>query len=177
METLFIMAILIILYTDHPLLHTIVDHPLGKLILLLIVIAVTHFYGRNIGIITAMVLILLFHRMFEGMDNMNDKETTSKNDEKINKSDDDDDSDSDDDDSDDDSDDVKNIKSSVEHESINNKSNQNVIDQIDNEKKIKSVAQNPEIAGSKDDNKEGFVGIGGSLLGTSKCSLGGSIFN
>jgi cytoskeletal protein RodZ len=105
LELALVVLLVVLMYQKSNFLNNLVSHPLAKLALLGSVVAVSHLYGRNAGLISALILILLFHNVFEGNQNMNDKSSDNQDntdDDKKSSNDDDESNDSDDETSNDD---------------------------------------------------------------------------
>jgi hypothetical protein len=73
-ELVLIVLLVVLLYQCPRLLKDITAHPLGKLVLLVAVVVITHVFGRNAGVVAALILVLLLHNLFEGMENKGDGE-------------------------------------------------------------------------------------------------------
>lgn len=80
LELALVVLLVVLMYQKSNFLNNVVSHPLAKLALLGSVVAISHLYGRNAGLISALILILLFHNVFEGNQNMNDKSSDKSND-------------------------------------------------------------------------------------------------
>lgn len=108
LELSLIILLVALMYQKSNFLNNLVSNPLAKLLLLGVVVSIARIYGRNAGIISALIVILLFHNLFEGNQNMSDNKENDEN------SDDNTDNDSDSDSTKDNSDD--------DEETSNNKS-------------------------------------------------------
>lgn len=81
LELALIVLLVVLMYQKSNFLNNITSHPLAKIVLLSGVVAITHFYGRNAGIISGLIVILLFHNLFEGMENKEGESKSEKSDE------------------------------------------------------------------------------------------------
>lgn len=108
LELSLIILLVALMYQKSNFLNNLVSNPLAKLLLLGVVVSIARIYGRNAGIISALIVILLFHNLFEGNQNMSDNKENDEN------SDDDTDADNDTNDDSNDTDDENDSK-------INNK--------------------------------------------------------
>ena len=79
LELALVILLVVLMYQKSHLLNNLVASPLAKLLLLAGVVAITHCYGRNAGIISALISLLLFHNMFEGMESKGDDDESSDN--------------------------------------------------------------------------------------------------
>ena len=62
-------VLLVVLLCFKPTFLTeLTDTVLGKAVLLLCVLVVSHLYGRNAGVLTALIVIVLMHTKLEGVD-------------------------------------------------------------------------------------------------------------
>ena len=68
LELSLVVLLVVLMYQKSHFLNNLVEHPLAKLVLLSAVVAMAHCYGRNAGIISGLIAILLMHNMFEGME-------------------------------------------------------------------------------------------------------------
>jgi hypothetical protein len=68
-EIILIVILVALLYKTPYYLKQFVNNSLGKLILLSLVILVTHCYGITSGVISSLIVLLLLHSIFEGMEN------------------------------------------------------------------------------------------------------------
>jgi hypothetical protein len=73
-ELVLVVLLVALLYQKSNFLNNLMSYPLAKLGLLVSVVIIAHLYGRNAGIISALIAILLFHNLFEGNQNMSDGE-------------------------------------------------------------------------------------------------------
>ena len=78
LELALVVLLVVLMYQKSHFLNNFVVHPLAKLVLLVAVVAMTHYYGRNAGIISGLIALLLLHNMFEGMESKGDDESTNK---------------------------------------------------------------------------------------------------
>lgn len=84
LELALVILLVVLMYQSSNFLNRLVEHPLAKVLLLIGVVVISHNFGRNAGVISGLIVILLFHNMFEGMENKDDdasdKESTEKDD-------------------------------------------------------------------------------------------------
>jgi len=78
-EIILIVILVSLLYTCPYFLKKFVSNSLGKVILLVLVILITHCYGINSGIISSLILLLLLHNVVEGMENEDDDDNADVN--------------------------------------------------------------------------------------------------
>ena len=78
LELALVVLLVVLMYQKSHFLNNLVAHPLAKLVLLAGVVAMTHFYGRNAGIISGLIALLLFHNLFEGMESQGDSQEESE---------------------------------------------------------------------------------------------------
>jgi len=74
-----ILVLVVLMYYTPLFLTDIARSPLGKLILISGVLGLSYKYGRNTGIISALIVLLLLHNYYEGLENKNDAKQTDKN--------------------------------------------------------------------------------------------------
>ena len=87
-----VLLVVLLCYKPNFLLD-LTDTVLGKAVLLLCVLGATHCYGRNAGVLTALIVIVLMHTRLEGVDETLEKDDDKESEKpaKAEKSDDDDD--------------------------------------------------------------------------------------
>jgi hypothetical protein len=74
-ELALIVLLVVVMYYRPAYLRELTSHPLAKLLMIGVLVAMTHVYGRNAGILTALILVLMMHNVFEGMENKGDDNT------------------------------------------------------------------------------------------------------
>ena len=67
-ELVLVLLLVVLMYHKPRFLLDLTDTFLGKLVLLSSVFGITHKFGRNAGVLTALVVILLMHTYHEGLD-------------------------------------------------------------------------------------------------------------
>ena len=166
-ELSLVILLVVLMYQNSHFLNNLVAHPLAKLVLLVVVVVITHLYGRNAGIILSLILLLLLHTSFEGMENKDkDSESDDESDADDESDCEEDDEESDDDDDSDDKDKKegffrgllgKNMKDKTELEDEVRKPK-------DSNKQKTGLAPNPQLANNENDplsmpskTKEGFA--------------------
>lgn len=77
-EVLLIIILVLLMYIRTSFLQSLVRNPLAKLFLLSFVVMISHRFGVNAGILSSLILILMFHNVFEGMEN-NEEKNQEKN--------------------------------------------------------------------------------------------------
>ena len=68
-EMTLLVLLIVLMYTKPQFLLNMTDCLLGKVLLVLSVLGVAHTYGRNAGILMALIVVLLFHSVLEGLEN------------------------------------------------------------------------------------------------------------
>lgn len=74
LELALIILLVALMYQRSNFLNNMVSHPLAKLTLLAGVVGITHTFGRNAGLISGLIVLLLFHNLFEGMENKDNED-------------------------------------------------------------------------------------------------------
>jgi|10_taG_2_1085330.scaffolds.fasta_scaffold05254_4 hypothetical protein len=73
-----ILVLVVLMYYNPLFLTDITRSPLGKLALVGGVLGLSYKFGRNTGIISALIVLLLLHNCYEGLENKNDAKQTEK---------------------------------------------------------------------------------------------------
>lgn len=76
-EIILVVVLVSLLYSCPYFIKRFVSNSLGKLVLIVSVIFITHFCGITSGVISALIVLLLLHNVFEGMENPKESESTS----------------------------------------------------------------------------------------------------
>ena len=71
-----ILVLVILMYSQPLFLTDIARSPLGKLVLVCGVLGLSYKFGRNTGIISALIVLLLLHNFHEGLENSDDTKQT-----------------------------------------------------------------------------------------------------
>lgn len=77
-ELVLIVVLVIVMYFRPGYVRRLTEHPLAKLLMIGVLVIMTHMFGRNAGILTALIMLLMMHNVFEGMENKDDDVDTDK---------------------------------------------------------------------------------------------------
>ena len=77
-ELVLVLLLVVLMYHKPRFLLDLTDTFLGKLVLLSSVFGITHKFGRNAGVLTALVVILLMHTYHEGLDGSDSEASPAK---------------------------------------------------------------------------------------------------
>lgn len=80
-ELALIVVLVVVMYYRPAYIRELTSHPLAKLLMVGILVVITHMFGRNAGILTALIMLLMMHNVFEGMENKDETDKESDSDE------------------------------------------------------------------------------------------------
>ena len=153
-ESIIALFLLAVIYSKPNFLNEFINNPLGKLLVILSIITIGNMYGKEYAIVASLVMILLLHNVFEGMENNNAKETTENNE---NESDEEnEENEENEDEHEDDHEDERQTINEEEHKT--NEHNKSGKDQIDSEETLKKIVPS-DAPQNENDSVEGFIGF------------------
>lgn len=153
-ESIIALLALIILYSGPNMITNVIHTPLGRLLAIVLLIVLANTYGKKYSIFYALIIIMLLHNVFEGMENKDDNDGENEKEDNNEET----------EETEENNETKENNDEENNEEENKELTNTSGKDQIDNEERLKNVVPSdaPQNEGNnKKDDVEGFSNYNG----------------